>query len=165
MKKTMAIIIVGMFVIVGCGSAVFGGGDDIVSNRPPKAPVFIDGKSDLEKQSYKYVFYAEDPDGDDVYYDVEWKKAGETKIISCSPDDPTVYWFGPYTSGEELQKIHTFYKYGEYELTIRAKDSHNFIGPSTTITVTYKNSIIQLPILNKLMEKYPEIFHILTKLF
>lgn len=61
MKKTIAMIVVGMFVIVGCGSAVFGEPDDPVgTNRPPNAPVFVEEKSELEKESYKYVFYAED---------------------------------------------------------------------------------------------------------
>ena len=165
MKKTIAIIMVGMFVLVGCGSAVMGEDDDSVSsNRPPNAPVLVGEKSDWKKESYTYAFYAEDPDGDAVYYETTWKKVGESKIVSCSPDDP-VSWLGPFESGVEVDKIQNFYKSGTYELTIRAKDTHNSIGPSTTITVTYKSSISQLPLLLKLMEKYPEIFKILEKIF
>ena len=165
MKKTTAMIVVGMFVIVGCGSAVMGEPDDPVgTNRPPKAPVLIDEKSDWEKESYTYVFYAEDPDGDQVYYDIAWEKVSDTEIVS-SPDDPVVQWLGPFESGEELEKTHTFDKKGEYELTIRAKDSHDSIGPATTVTVTYKSSISQLLILSKLMERYPAILKILEMIF
>ncbi|VVB61856.1 Uncharacterised protein [uncultured archaeon] len=166
MKKTTAIIMVGMFVLVGCGSAVIGEDDDPVgSNRAPNAPVVIEDQSVWEKESYKFTFYAEDPDGDEVYYDIAWNKVGDTDKITCSPDNPAINWFGPFGSGEILEKIHTFYKCGDYELTIRAKDSHDSIGPSTTITVTYKSSLSQFPLLLKLMEKYPGIFNILTKIF
>ena len=165
MKKTTAMIVVGMFVIVGCGSAVMGEPDDPVgTNRPPNAPVLVEEKSDWEKESFTYVFYAEDPDGDQVYYDIAWEKVSDTEIVS-SPDDPVVPWLGPFESGEELEKTHTFDKRGEYELTIRAKDSHDSIGPATTITVTYKSSISQLLILSKLMERYPAIFKILEMIF
>jgi hypothetical protein len=166
MWKTTAIIVVGMFVIVGCGSAVMGEDDDLVgSNRPPNAPVLIEEKSNWDKECYTYAFYTEDPDGDNVYYDITWKKIGGSEMITCSPDDPVVPWLGPFESGEELEKTHTFDKFGKYELTIRAKDIYDSIGPATTITVTYKSSISQLPILSKLMEKYPEIFKILEKIF
>lgn len=105
------------------------------------------------------------PDGDDVYYYISWKKVSDSNTASCSPDEPVDFWFGPYTSGEELEKNHTFYKCGEYELTVQAKDTHDSTGPATTITVTYKSSTSHLPILSKLMEKYPEIFKILAMIF
>jgi hypothetical protein len=166
MKKTIAIIMVGMFVLVGCGSAVIGEDDDPVgSNRAPNAPVLVEKKSNWQKESYTFVFYAEDPDGDEVYYDIAWKTVGETKIISCSPDDPVVAWLGPFASGAEVQQTHGFYKIGQYELTIRAKDTHNSVGPATTITVTYKSSLSQFPILSKLIDKYPGILNILAKIF
>ena len=166
MKKTTVIIIVGMFVVVGCGSAVFGEDDDPVgSNRPPNAPVLNGAKSYMEKECYTYVFSAEDPDGDTVFYDIEWKKVGEAKMISCSPDDPVMPWLGPFESGEELEQFYTFDKSGKYELTIWVKDIHNSLGPATTITVTYKSGIFQLPLFSKLLEKYPVIFNILAKIF
>jgi hypothetical protein len=166
MKKTTAIIMVGMFVLVGCGSAVIGEDDDPVgSNRAPNAPVLIDEKSDWEKESYTFVFYAVDPDGDEVYYDIEWKTGSETKIVSCGPDDPVVPWLGPFESGEEVDQTHLFSKIGKYELTIRAKDSHDSVGPATTISITYKSSLSQFPLLSKLMDKYPGILNILAKIF
>lgn len=169
MNKIKAIIMVGMFVVVGYGSIVMADHGDpvdpVVSNRPPKSPVLIEERSQMEKDCYKYAFYAEDPDGDKVYYNIAWNRIGEPKIINCSPGDPVVAWQGPFESGEELEKLYTFDKSGEYELTIQAKDTHDCIGPSTTITVTHKSRISNLPILFRLMEKYPEIFKILAKIF
>ena len=157
---------VGMFVIVGCGCAVMGEDDDVViSNRAPNAPVVLSEKSNWEKECYTYAFYAEDPDGDQVYYDIAWKEIGGSNIVSCGPDEPVKQWLGPFESGKEIDYTHNFNKVGRYELTIRAKDTHENIGPSTTITVTYKSSYSQLPLLLKLMEKFPEIFKILSRIF
>lgn len=166
MKKTMAIIMVGMFVLVGCGSAVIGEDDDPVgTNRPPNAPVLVDEKSDWTAESYTFVFYAVDPDGDQVYYDIDWKTVGESTIVSCGPDDPVVPWLGPFESGVDVEQTHGFCKIGKYELTIRAKDSHDSVGPATTISITYKSSLSQFPLLSKLLDKYPGLLNILAKLF
>ena len=77
MKKGIALMIVGMFVLVGCGSIVFAEPDDPTDNAPPNAPVLIAEKSDWTEETYGYAFYAVDPDGDDVYYDINWKKVDE----------------------------------------------------------------------------------------
>ena len=100
-----------------------------------------------------------------MYYDVAWKAVGETTIVSCSPDDPVVPWLGPFASFEEVEQTHGFSKIGKYELTIRVKDSHDSVGPVTTISITYKSSLSQFPLLSKLMDKYPGIFNILAKIF
>ena len=171
MKKTKALIMVGMLVIVGCGSIVIAEEDDTgapntrVTNRAPDAPVFVLDKSDWDKENYAFVFYATDPDGDSVYYNIQYKKISDSKIVTSSPNDPDTPWFGPFESSKEVGQIHEFYKRGTYELTVRAKDTHGSIGPSTTITVTYKSSLSQFPILSKLMAEYPRIFNILTKIF
>jgi hypothetical protein len=86
-------------------------------------------------------------------------------MISCGPDDPVVPWLGPFVSGEEVEQTQGFNKIGKYELTIRAKDTHDSIGPATTITLTYKSSLSQFLLLSKLMDKYPGIFNILAKIF
>ena len=159
-------MMVGMFVIVGCGYAVIGEPDDpVFSNRAPNAPVLIQEKSNWEKECYTYAFYAEDPDGDQLYYEIVWRQFGGVQIVSCSPDEPVKQWLGPFESGKEIDYTHYFNKVGTYELTIRAKDIHDSIGPSTTITVTYKSNLSQFPLLSKLLDKYPEIFNLLTKLF
>jgi len=156
--------------------------DDVVgSNRPPNAPVFIEEKSDWEKESYTYAFSAEDPDDDQVYYQVIWKKVSDSTIMSCSCDDPVVSWigpfeleedddpmtpwFGPFESGEELQKTHSFDTSGTYELTIQVKDTHGSIGLTTTITITYKSKMLQLPMFSQFIENYPALFSLLAKLF
>jgi hypothetical protein len=183
MKKTTTIILVGMFVVVGCGSAVMAGDNNFVAyNRPPNAPVVIGATHNWQQEEgYTCAFYAVDPDGDQVYYQIIWEKVSDTTIVSCSsnnpmmkwrgrfiPDEnnnPLVAWIGPFESGKVLEKTHNFDKSDIYELTIRAKDTHGSIGPSTTITVTYKSRILQLSMFSNLIEKYPAIFSPLTKIF
>ena len=75
MKKIIALIAIGMFMLVGLGTAAMGEPDTpVVANQPPEAPVIMQDKSRMEKQEYQCFFYAIDPDGDNVYYDISWKK-------------------------------------------------------------------------------------------
>jgi hypothetical protein len=144
MKKTTAIILVGMCVVVGWGSVVMADDvDPIGSNRPPNAPVFIEATSDWEKEEYNYIFMAEDPDGDQVFFEITWIKLGEPTRMS-SPDDPVVPWIGPFESGEITGQMYIFDAAGTYELQIRAKDIHGSIGPFATRTINYQPRAVAL---------------------
>ena len=167
MKKSLTIMMVGMFLLVGCGSIVSAEDDDPVgANRAPYAPVFIGDAGDWEKECYMYSFYAEDPDGDDVLFDISWEQTDDPTIYPCSPDDPVAPWLGPYGSGEEVEQTHNCYQSGNYQLTVRAKDIHGNIGPATTISVTYKESkFIQLLTLSQMMQNHPILFNLLAKIF
>ena len=57
MKKMIALMIVGMFVLVGCGTVVMGEPDDPVgSNRAPGAPIIMEGQSRMEGKDYQCFF-------------------------------------------------------------------------------------------------------------
>ena len=167
MKKIIAIVVAGIFVITCCGSIVFGEPDDPENpNKPPRAPVIIGQTGEWDKEVYIYSFYAVDPDGDEVFYEITWEKIGSANVVACSPDDPKEPWLGPYDSGEEIETTKKCYEPGEYEVSVRAKDIHDNVGQATIIQVTYKESwILQLPFFSNLFEKYPNIFSLLTKIF
>ena len=130
MKKMIALVIIGMFVVVGCGTVVMGEPDDPVeSNRAPGAPIIMVDKSGMERQEY--------PDGDDVYYDISWEKIDNKAVATCGPDDPVYPWLGPFSSGEEVNVIRECTESGDYELTIRVKDEFGKEGPSTKVSVSY----------------------------
>jgi len=167
MKRMIALMIVGMFVIVGCGTFAMGRPELVkVANQPPTAPVIIEDKSAWEQEVYKCTFYSTDPDGDKVYYAIKWEKIDD-KVVSCSePDDPAVPWRGPFTSGEEVINNHKCSESGDYSITIRAKDDHGNVGQSTTVTVTYKKAkMLQLPVFAHLLARFPGLVYILTKVF
>jgi hypothetical protein len=164
MKRIISLMVIGMFVIVGLGAVAMGEPDDpVVPNQAPSAPILMEDKSSLEKETYTCVFYSTDPDGDKVFYDIKWEKVLESY---GEPDDPVVPWLGPFESGEEVTDCHTCHESGDYTMTIRAKDEFDNIGPSTTITVSYtKEKVFQLPVFARLLAKFPGFVYILTKIF
>jgi hypothetical protein len=166
MKRMIALMIVGMFVIVGCGTAVMSEPDDPERpNRAPGAPIVIEDKSHVVKKEYQCYFYSVDPDGDDVYYELIWKKI-DNEYATNEPDDPERPWLGPFTSGAEVNEVRNCDETGDYQLTIRAKDSYDNIGPSTTVTVSYtKSKFLQLPLFDFISARFPGIAYILTLIF
>ena len=61
---------------------------------------------------YEYTFVSIDPNGDDVYYYIDW-------------DDGTFdEWIGPYPSGKEVKVNHTWDKWGFYTIKAKSKDIH-----------------------------------------
>ena len=166
MKKIMALMAIGMFMLVGLGTAAMGSPDDpVLPNRPPNAPVVMEDKSGMEREEYRCFFYAVDPDGDQVYYHLSWEKIGDASVGVCAPDTPNVPWRGPFDSEEEVNEMHECCESGDYELTIRVKDEFDNEGPSTTVTVSYtKARVMQYPFLAKLLAKYPGFVCLLTKI-
>ncbi len=81
-------------------------------NQPPKTPT-IDGPTNgTTGASYDYTLFSEDPDGDDVYYWIDWG------------DGTSSDWIGPYTSGEEITSSHVWNEPGEYEIIAKSKDKY-----------------------------------------
>ncbi|UCF49968.1 MAG: hypothetical protein JSU91_00370 [Thermoplasmatales archaeon] len=60
---------------------------------------------------YDYIFDSIDPNGDDVYYYVDW---GDGEVVE---------WIGPYGSGEEVKIDHFWSEKGEYEIRAKARDA------------------------------------------
>ena len=82
-----------------------------IGNRAPDAPAItgeINGEVGVE---YEYTFNATDPEGDNVYYWIEWFEG-----------DPSAKWEGPYASGEEITKSHSWSKRDTYVIRCKAKD-------------------------------------------
>ena len=167
MKRIITLMVIGMFVVVGCGAVVMGEPDDPVeSNRAPGAPIVMKDKSNLEKQEYRCFFYAIDPDGDDVYYDLSWEKVDNKAVATCGPDDPVYPWLGPFSSGEEVNEVRSCDESGDYELTIRVKDEFDNEGPSTTVSVSYtKAEVLQNPFFAQVLARFPWFVYFLTKIF
>jgi len=81
-------------------------------NEAPNKPV-IDGPTNgTTSTSYDYTVISEDPEGDDVYYWVDWG------------DGTPGEWIGPYISGEEITVSHIWEEIGEYEIIAKSKDDN-----------------------------------------
>jgi hypothetical protein len=73
--------------------------------------------------TYNYTFKAIDPDGHDIYYYVEWG------------DGTNSEWIGPYLSGQEITRSHTWVNMGTYCVRARAKDIYGAKGDWGTIPI------------------------------
>lgn len=94
-------------------------------NNPPDAP-HITGPSDGQiREEYEYTFSASDPEGDPVYYYIEW-----------GGDCPSEEWIGPYDSGEKVTITNSWENKGTYTIAARAKDAHNATSESGTLEVS-----------------------------
>jgi hypothetical protein len=99
-------------VIDGTGSAAFDNtwASILRTNIPPETPV-IDGPSEAKVgTSVTYTVSTLDPDGDDVFYLVDWG------------DNSSSAWLGPYPSGAAENLAHTWVKKGLYTIQCKAKD-------------------------------------------
>ena len=105
----------------------------LLTNEPPDTPV-IDGPTNGTADiSYNYTFSSVDPEGDDLYYWIDWR------------DNTSSYWVGPYNSGIAGEASHVWTEPGEYDIRVKAKDINERESDwSIPLTVT----IVEGPILD-----------------
>jgi hypothetical protein len=121
-------------------------------NDPPLTPN-IDGQSAGKVgTSYTYTFNSIDPNGDDVYYYVNW-------------GDATVeIWNGPHTSGVDANIAHTYLKTGTYTIEAKAKDLKGAESDWAKLIVSMpKSKTIDMQFL-KFLQNHPYVFSILRQL-
>jgi hypothetical protein len=121
----------------------------IVENHPPNPPLINGPPTGKTGESYNYTFNATDPDGDDVFYKINWSDGNITE------------WLGPNASGEEILKSHAWAEPGGYNITAKTKDSYdaesNWSNPfNVTIEVNYppNDPTITGPIIGKAGQTY-----------
>lgn len=126
------------------------------SNEPPNIPTIngpIKGRLGLY---YEYEFLSTDPDGNDIWYIVDW-------------DDGNIEEYGPYHSGEEASEIH-YWDYSD-SFTIKAKTKDVFGNESDweTFDITMPKSkendrFVFINFINRIIEKFPLFAMFLQKL-
>ena len=82
----------------------------IVNNNPPNMPTMDGPASGTPGVAYLYTFSTTDPDGDIVYYFVDWG------------DETTSGWLGPHQSGVQASASHSWSQQGTYVIKVKAKD-------------------------------------------
>ena len=127
-------------------------------NHPPDAPD-IEGPTvkpvprPLPKQGepINYTFKSTDPDGHDVYYYIDWGDG------SCED------WFGPFESGEEVTRNHTWNEKSTYDIRAKAKDIYgeeSDWGYLEIIIPKDKTFNFNFNLLSWLFERFPNAFPI-----
>jgi hypothetical protein len=103
-----------------------------IGDEPPSAPQITGETNGGAGVDYNYTFKSIDPEGDKVYYWIEWFE-----------DDPSAKWEGPYASGKEILRNHTWYEMGKYTIRAKAKDVFGAEGPWGTLKVTMPITVSQ----------------------
>jgi len=119
--------------------------------RSPPSKPDIDGPANGHfGEEYEYTFTAVDPEGDDIWYYVEWG------------DDSSSGWLGPYSSGEAIALSHIWEEQDTYTIRCRAKDTLGGVSEWGTLEVTMPiNQPAQFPFIQWLLERFPNAFPLL----
>ena len=128
----------------------------IIDNDAPSIPI-IDGPTEGNAgESYDYEIVAEDPEGLDLFYWVEW-----------GDDSPPLGWIGPVSSGESITVSHIYETKGTYELKAKAKDGLDLESDWGTLDVTMPISLpfVNLPLLQWFSSVFEWIRAMLNQLF
>ncbi|UCF49139.1 MAG: hypothetical protein JSU91_05165 [Thermoplasmatales archaeon] len=122
----------------------------IINNNHPIEPDINGPNNGIIRTEYEYKFSAEDPDGEKIYYFIDWG------------DDSNSGWLGPYSSGLDIILSHKWNIGGNYIIQARVKDTNNLLSPWNTLEVNIpKNQ--QSRIFNWL-ESYPLLLYFIQKL-
>ncbi len=92
-------------------------------NDPPSSPLINGPVRGLVGEEYTYSFYATDPNGDDIFFIIDWGDGGETSI-------------GPVPSGSVAYTNHTFYIMGTFTIRAKTVDMHDAMSNWATLVVS-----------------------------
>ncbi len=126
----------------------------IVTDRPPNTPTIHGPTQGKPGITYLFTFTTSDPDGDLVYYYIDWG------------DDQVSEWVGPYASGATATVTHQWAKKGDYTIQAKAKDIYDVESDWGTLSVTMPTPYT-LPFMHfweTLLERFPNAFPVLRHL-
>ena len=112
-------------------------------NKPPNKPAKPSGPTKGKpNKAYSYSSSTTDPDNDNIFYMFTWG------------DGTNSGWLGPYASGSTVTASHTWTYQGDFEIRVKAKDTHGAESEwSDILSVSMPRSRIQLhPLLLKFFE-------------
>ena len=117
-----------------------------IGNYPPEDPDLTGPISVEPDVTYLYHFKTTDPNGDNVYYFLDWG------------DNTNSGWIGPYPSGEERWATHSWSQEGTYTVKVKAKDTNDAESDWTILDVAIslnqeQQIILQNELLNKTLEQ------------
>jgi hypothetical protein len=131
MNKIVPILIIGILVLSGIGVVGINTMKTTSDNNPPEKPGISGPSYITAEDEYIYGFEITDPEGDNVYYFVDWG------------DGTYSGWIGPYYSGTEAAAHHTYALQGAVTIHAKAKDNFNAESVWATYIPQWRNDISQ----------------------
>jgi len=123
-----------------------------LSNLPPNPPTITGPSKGKLGATIQYHFTTIDPEGDKVYYFIDWG------------DNSKGSWIGPYPSDNEITELHTWSTKGTYTIQAKAKDIYGNESDWATLTVTMPYSYKPMPqFLELLFQRFPNTFPLLQQ--
>jgi len=118
---------------------------------PPDTPTIYGPTKGKPGNSYLFTFTTIDPEADIVYYYIDW---GDGKVSE---------WIGPYHSGATASATHKWVEKGTYTIQVKAKDIYGNESDwgALSVTMPYSYNISFQPFLEKLLERFPNMFPVL----
>jgi PKD repeat protein len=145
--------IVSLYVSDNQGSEGVGTTTATLGSNPPETPTITGETEGRAGEEQTFTVSTTDPDGDEVYYWIEW-------FEGC----PGVEWQGSYSSGEDVAFNHTYDEQGEYTIRVKSKDIYDEESDWGTLVFTApKTKIFNFRIIDLLRELISH-FPILEKL-
>ncbi len=124
-----------------------------IASNPPNVPVMNGPNKGAAEVEQTFTISAIDPDGDDVYYYIEWG------------DDTITDWQGPYSSGEQQNFTHTWDEQGDYEIRYKAKDINELESDWGSLSVSMpRDRSASMNIIIYLFEKFFRQYPLLEKI-
>lgn len=122
-----------------------------ISNQPPDPPTIngpVNGKIGTE---YEYTFTTIDPNGNDVFYYINWD------------DGTSDGWLGPFGSGENVSVNHTWSKTGIYVIQAQAKNTDELKSEWGTLEVIMpRNKATFISFFLTILERFPMLREVLS---
>jgi hypothetical protein len=122
-------------------------------NYAPDKPIITGPATGLPGVNYTFKFQTIDPEGEDVYYKVDWADGANTD------------WIGPYSSGEEISLDHYWTTRKVYSIKAKAKDINNDESGWSYHNINVpKEKMIGNTILFRILELFPKLLSILQQI-
>jgi len=114
-----------------------------IGDQPPTKPDIEGPSRGIQGTNYIFVFTAEDPENDKVWYNINWGDESETTD-------------GPYLSGTPITKSHIWNATETYKIQARTKDNFDYYGEWAEYSfIITRNRALNLNQLEWLFERFP----------
>jgi len=97
---------------------------DSNGNEQPNKPIINGPNTGKTSETYDYSISSTNPNGDDVFYNIDWGDAINTG------------WIGPYSSGRYVTVNHNWSVDGTYLLKVKSKDIYDEESEWATLEIS-----------------------------
>jgi nitroreductase len=118
--------------LVALHVAMVGHTNGSTQNNPPLTPTLTGPSSGQRGILYNFTVVTTDPDGDDIYYFLDWG------------DGANSGWTGPFPSGMMATLNHIWSQPGTYTIQAKARDTHSLESSWTSLEMTIGGPVLEL---------------------